>query len=249
MPEENNLESIQYLTTAVSIICALTSLAVYHMHPKWRSHNYLYAKQIFLKCAATICMSLMILLPEDFISRDILLMMYFAILFMTVVGTVHTVMLGHIHVSLNCKEIPDEESFVAKSWYYMTADTVVVLLIIQSTLRLEYQTAFSIAGILVSAITTGNVMLLSRLFNNIERKCSLVITFILFVISLGILCDVLLILYGGLLLSGDNAGVLHDCLKVVCTGVIALITILILCSKDAMDWKNCRSVGGEDIEM
>ena len=246
MADSNTSEVTQYCATIVSLICAFACSVAYCALPKWRKLNYLHAKQIMVKCVATCCIVAIIIFPEEYFSRETLVITYFAIVLTTVVGTVHILILGHIHVALSCEEIPDEEALVKHTWYYMTAETAFVLYCVKTILSLDYLAVDCLIGILLLAISTGNILLLSRIFK-LVGKCT--ITFMFCVNVLGVFCDVFLVLYGGLLVNGDEMTLFHDVVTVTYTSVMVLLTGLVLCSKDAMDWNKFKCSSDDMIEM
>lgn len=246
MSDTNRSEIIQFCTALVCVSCAIASVFASVIHPKWRKHNYLYVNQTVVRCAATCSILLLTLIPADLVLKEVVVVPYFIIVTMCVVGSAHAAALAHIYVALRCHEIPDEESVVTSSCYQMTLAAGLVLYIVNSVLSLELWDVVYIMEVLLSAISTGNVMCMSRLFN-IFKKCR--IPCIWFVVSLGTFCDVLLIFYGALLVHDDSVGLLNDVLQGIWTGVIVLNTILILCSKDHMDWKKYGSSSADVIEM
>lgn len=199
-----------------------------------------------MKCVASCCMVAIIIVSEDMYLRDSLVITYFAITLTSVLGTVHIIGLAHIHMALTCEEIPDEETVVNHTWYYMTSEIGFIIYCVKCILRLDYFSVECVIGVLSLAITSGNVLLLSRLFK-LVGKCS--VSFMFCVNVLGILCDVLLIFYGFLLAKGDYAGLFNNIVKVTFTCVMAMQTVLLLCSKDTMDWKKFSKTSDEVLEM
>lgn len=244
MFNERDPELLQYFSVAVSIVCAMTSLTAYYTDPKWRKRNYSYACQILVKCLATCCILTIFLVAEDM--SEMAIVIYDFIVLTTVFWTFYTMLLGHMHVALGCKEILNEETIVSSFWYYTISGSLIVFYNVQCVLNLQVLDIEAVVGTLLLAIATGNFMLLLRIIRVMrENKLNIVLVFIVNVI--GIICDVILIFYGFLIMYEYRIQLIYDVLIVMHTVLLSLQTILILCYKNGTGWNKYSSSHDDEV--
>ncbi|CAH1636713.1 unnamed protein product [Spodoptera littoralis] len=231
-----NSEVIQYFSAAVSIVCAVTGLVVYGTNSNWRRRHYLHAEQSLSRCGAALCILLMYIVTDE-VFQVWLVAFYLILVLATVWGTFHSVLLGYVHIVLSSPTLTNEEPLLLKSWTLIAVMSCGILYYIKYILTLNMVDAETVAAIMLLGIETGSLILQTRTFKEAIVICRVNIFLLYFVNFLGIFCDFLLILYGGLCIYSVSIQEINDVLLVVYTGAVLLQSVLVMYCNNQLDWK------------
>lgn len=235
---------IYLLYTIVSVLWSVIIVTLYIKNKNFRKYYYSFTYQIVLNTLALLFI-LIINVIVNLYWHNIMILIYFVLVFASECLSMFTILLSYAYIILGCtKVIKNEEIIFRCVWKFTITSFVIILILIQYKLDIKLSQMQIIIIIITFEFETILFIYLIKMVNEM-RKIKKKLCFILTVHILPMFCDILMLIYGTVLVIGVPV----DLFLIPCQ-VMAFIQTLLLFYRRNSEWKMCtRRENDQQIEM